>query len=127
MITASEVLRAKAPTSKKSLAKDSRHHLFDPTQERGQWHGPMADFLELPKFITEEAFQKPAEGFASNGKEKLVQNAGEPNRQAMIPFLFLVPKPASTYLAVASDEIRAQGFECILGAAKTAANYFQEV
>lgn len=126
MVTGSKPIRAAAPTSKSSLAKDSRHHLFDETQFRPEVCGKAAEILQVPTFLTRREFQNLLEGYSPDGKEKLVQNAGDPKRQAGTQFTLTVPKAVSVAYALGSSDIKFEFVDSHLTAAKKALEHGQE-
>src|SRR6185295_19087899 len=50
-------------------------------QSAGYWSGKGAAALDLEGGVTRKEFVNLLQGFSPDGKEKLVQNAGHPNRQ----------------------------------------------
>lgn len=119
-------IRAKAPTSKRSKAKDSRHHLFDKMQDKRIWHGPGAEMEGLKGEIKKEVWQNYTNGYSADGGEARVQNAGDPHRQAFWHVLIKPPKPVSTLYAALPDEMKDDLSACHKEAALSPIQYFQE-
>src|SRR5580704_16006840 len=84
------------PKSKGNAKKDSHDHLFDPNQERGECHGPFAEYLGLKKTISKDEYENLLQGFSPDGTQKLVRNAGDPDRWSYLQIIPAPPKDFST-------------------------------
>jgi len=127
MVTGSPSVRPSVTTSSQSLIADSRPHFFDATQEQAEWGGPAVEPLKLEKTVKQLAYNNLAEGFYPDGARKLVQNAGDFYRQAILPLLFILPKALSVLISQAPEKLRAELIECAKCSVKAGMDYFQEV
>ncbi len=75
-------------------------------EKPGYWAGKGAELLGLSGPVYPEVLQNLFDGFSPDGKTKLVQNAGSPDRQKAIDLTPAPPKPFSVYWAMASPEER---------------------
>ena len=76
-------------------------------EDTGQWAGKGAELLGLKGPVTEEALRNLFEGYSKDGKTKLVQNAGSPDRQRAIDMVVTPPKSVSVYWAMAEPSEQA--------------------
>lgn len=72
----------------------------------GKWHGKGAAFLGLVGQIQAQDFSHIIDGFSPNGSRKLVQNAGEKNRQPGWDLTFSAPKTVSVVWSQADEPTR---------------------
>jgi conjugative relaxase-like TrwC/TraI family protein len=94
--------------------------------EPGYWAGRGAELLGLKGPVTQEVLQNLFDGFSPDGRTKLVQNAGSPDRQRAIDMAVTPPKSFAVYWAMASPSERTilwrlhhEGVDAVRG-------YFQE-
>ena len=72
----------------------------------GQWYGQGSEALGVDGQVGEKELRNLLEGYSKDGGAKLVQNAGEENRQSGWDLTFSAPKSVSTLWAVSDDETR---------------------
>lgn len=72
----------------------------------GKWHGKGAAFLGLAGQIQEQEFSNVIDGFSPDGSRKLVQNAGEKNRQPGWDLTFSAAKTVSVVWSQADKTTR---------------------
>jgi Ti-type conjugative transfer relaxase TraA len=72
----------------------------------GKWYGEDTESLGVEGQVQAEDLRKLLEGYSPDGKEKLVQNAGDENRQSGWDLTFSAPKSVSTLWAVSDEETR---------------------
>ena len=100
--------------------------MFDPTQMRPELDGKAAEIIEAPKYPSEKEWQSFLDGVNPDGNKKLVQNAGDPKRQAAWQFIFAAPKSVSVLFALCLLEIKAVILECHKAAVKKGLEHWQE-
>ena len=76
-------------------------------EDTGQWAGKGAELLGLKGPVTEEVLRNLFEGYSKDGKTKLVQNAGSPDRQRAVDMVVTPPKSVSVYWAMAEPSEQA--------------------
>ncbi len=75
--------------------------------KQGRWYGGAAEKLGLAgRPVTREEFRNLLDGFTPDGREALVQNAGQPNRDACWDMTFNVPKELSVVWAMSPPATR---------------------
>jgi len=72
----------------------------------GKWYGEGTEALGVEGQVQAQELRKLLEGYSPDGKEKLVQNAGDDNRQSGWDLTFSAPKSVSTLWAVSDEETR---------------------
>lgn len=93
----------------------------------GQWYGKGAAILGVAGEVKEGDLCQILEGYDPKNGAKLVQNAGDPDRQSGWDLTFSAPKSVSTLWAVAADpEIREAIQRAHREAVKSALDYLQE-
>jgi Ti-type conjugative transfer relaxase TraA len=105
------------------LARED-YYLENGGEPPGFWHGRGAEKLGLNGIVEEGEFRNAFSGFDSEGN-KLVQNAGEENRQAGWDLTFSAPKSVSTIWAIANDELQSQVQDAHFQAVVTALEYIE--
>ena len=73
-------------------------------EKPGYWAGKGTPFLGLSGAVDGTHLQNLFDGFSPDGKSKLVQNAGSPNRQKGLDLVPAPDKSVSTYWAMADPE-----------------------
>jgi Ti-type conjugative transfer relaxase TraA len=92
----------------------------------GTWQGEGAKLLGLKGQVKEKNLRKILDGFNPKRGKKLVQNAGEKDRQSGWDLTFSAPKSVSTIWAVADEETRRKIQEAQRKAVSHALNYLQD-
>lgn len=91
----------------------------------GYWAGKGADALKLCGQIDKKQFHQVFDGFSIDGKTKLVQNAGQKDRQPGIDLTFSAEKDVSVIWALADNETRARIEAVHRQAVETALGYLE--
>lgn len=75
-------------------------------EEPGQWTGSGASWLGLEGTVQPDALRNLLQGYSPDGRERLTQNAGSPQRQTGWDLTFSAPKSASVLWALAPEPVR---------------------
>ena len=94
--------------------------------EPGYWAGKGAELLGLKGPVTQEVLQNLFDGFSPDGRTKLVQNAGSPDRQRAIDMAVTPPKSFAVYWAMASPSERTILWRLHHEGVDAVRDYFQE-
>ena len=95
-------------------------------EDPGQWAGKGAALLSLKGPVTEVVLRNLFEGYSPDGKTKLVQNAGSPDRQRAIDMVVTPPKSVSVYWAMADPSEQATLLRLHHEAVDAAREYLEE-
>lgn len=106
-----------------SLAKED--YYLEGGEPEGVWFGKGAEKLGLAGKVNKQEFKNVFSGYSPDGQKALVQNAGQPKRQAGWDLTFSVPKSVS-YIWSQVPEMREIIQEENLKAAKKALFYLEE-
>lgn len=91
----------------------------------GRWVGEGAELLGLSGQVERDQFLNLFAGFDAQGR-RLVQNAGDPNRQPGWDLTFSAPKSVSTLWAVSEPETRRAIQDAHFQACKSALDFLEE-
>ena len=92
----------------------------------GEWYGEGAELLQVEGQVGEAELRNLLEGYSADGANKLVQNAGDENRQSGWDLTFSTPKSVSTFWTASDTETRKLIEESQDKAVKAALDYVQE-
>ena len=92
----------------------------------GRWYGQGAADLELDGPVGEEVFGRLLEGFSPDGREKLVRNAGQENRQPGWDLTFSAPKSVSVLWSQGDEATRKEIEAAQKAAVEAALAYLEE-
>ncbi len=95
-------------------------------EQAGYWLGKGAELLGLSGPVQGEQLQNLFDGFSPDGKTKLVQNAGRPDRQKALDFVPSPDKSVSVLWAMADPEERSVIERNHDEAVQAVADFFQE-
>ena len=95
-------------------------------EQAGYWAGKGAELLGLSGPVQGEQLQNLFDGFSPDGKTKLVQNAGSPDRQKGLDFVPGPDKSVSVIWAMSEQEERAGIERNHDEAVQAVADFFQE-
>ena len=102
-------------------------YYVDGGEPRGVWWGDGAEQLGLTGTVQSQTFRNILKGKSPDGKNKLVQNAGRPDRRAAFDLTFSVPKSVSIALATADEQLAKQIDQACDAASKKAFEAVQEL
>ncbi len=102
-------------------------YYLDELSQAGSWTGSAASQLELPRTVTRRVFRQLLEGFSPDGRRPLVQNAGDPRRDACWDLTFSAPKSVSVLWALSSPATRKEIERAHREAVFEALKYVEEV
>jgi len=95
-------------------------------EQAGYWTGEGAKLLGLSGPVRAKELQNLFDGFSADGKTKLVQNAGSPDRQKALDFVPSPDKSVSVRWAMAPPDERATIERIHDEAVQAVADFFQE-
>ena len=95
-------------------------------EQAGYWAGKGADLLGLSGPVLGEQLQNLFDGYSPDGKSKLVQNAGSPDRQKALDFVPSPDKSVSVRWAMADPDERAVIERIHDESVQAVADFFQE-
>ena len=94
-------------------------------EPEGRWYGEGAKSLGLSGIVSADELRHVMRGYDPSGKEALVQNAGEGNRQCFWDLTFSAPKSVSVAWSQASKEVAQEIQKAQAEAVKAALEYLE--
>jgi conjugative relaxase-like TrwC/TraI family protein len=110
------------------LDERKEEYYLNGIDKQGRWFGGAAEEFGLAgRTVTQQEFRNLLDGFSPDGREALVQNAGQSNRDACWDMTFSAPKEVAVFWAMSPPATRRLIEQELLESAQAALTKAQEV